>query len=77
MGHIGKSFASKLKNITLLAISRIAILKNHRKAKVSYAHYDISQLLKLGYYDQALLRVSINTILFLKEFTFLFYSTSI
>ncbi|CAK8540558.1 unnamed protein product [Lathyrus sativus] len=57
MGLIGKSFTSKLKNITLLAISRIAILKNHRKARASYAHYDISQLLKLGYHDQALVRV--------------------
>lgn len=63
MGLIGKSFASKLKSITLLAISRIAILKNHRKARASYAHNDISQLLKLGYHDQALIRVSINTIL--------------
>ncbi|KAI5432453.1 uncharacterized protein LOC127128763 [Lathyrus oleraceus] len=57
MGLIGKSFASKLKSITLLAISRIAILKNHRKARASYAHNDISQLLKLGYHDQALIRV--------------------
>ncbi|KAL5096043.1 hypothetical protein RYX36_000370 [Vicia faba] len=57
MGLIGKSFASKLKNITLLAISRIAILKNHRKARASYANYDVSQLLKLGYHDQALVRV--------------------
>lgn len=57
MGLIGKSFTSKLKNLTSLAISRIAILKNHRKARASYAHFDVSQLLKLGYHDQALVRV--------------------
>jgi vacuolar protein sorting-associated protein IST1 len=57
MGLIGKSFTSKLKNMTSLAISRIAILKNHRKARASYAFSDVSQLLNLGYHDQALVRV--------------------
>lgn len=62
MGLIGKSFTSKLKNLTSLAISRIAILKNHRKARDSYAYFDVSQLLKLDYHDQALVRVSTKTI---------------
>ncbi|GAU16508.1 hypothetical protein TSUD_167390 [Trifolium subterraneum] len=43
--------------MTSLAISRIGILKNHRKAKASYAFSDVSQLLNLGYHDQALVRV--------------------
>ncbi|CAJ2668850.1 unnamed protein product [Trifolium pratense] len=43
--------------MTSLAISRIAILKNHRKARASYAFSDVSQLLNLGYHDQALVRV--------------------
>jgi vacuolar protein sorting-associated protein IST1 len=65
MGLIGKSFTSKLKNMTSLAISRIAILKNHRKARASYAFSDVSQLLNLGYHDQALVRVSTPIFLFL------------
>ncbi|MED6143069.1 hypothetical protein PIB30_003347 [Stylosanthes scabra] len=40
-----------------LAVSRIAILKNHHKARASYAYSDTAQLLRLGYHDPALLRV--------------------
>lgn len=61
MGLFGKSFTSKLKSITSLAVSRIGILKNHCKARASYARSDVAQLLNLGYHDQALLRVSGNT----------------
>ncbi|XP_004489117.2 uncharacterized protein [Cicer arietinum] len=57
MGLFGKSFTSKLKSITSLAVSRIGILKNHCKARASYARSDVAQLLNLGYHDQALLRV--------------------
>lgn len=57
MGLLGKSFTSKFKSITALAISRIAILTNHRKARASYAHSDVVQLLNLGYHNRALLRV--------------------
>jgi len=73
MGLIGKSFTSKLKNLTSLAISRIVILKNHRKARASYAHFDVSQLLNLGYHDQALVRVSTKTIfIFILHLSLLF-----
>ncbi|CAJ1844744.1 unnamed protein product [Sphenostylis stenocarpa] len=57
MGLLGKSFTSKFKSITTLAVSRIVILKNQHKARASYARSDVSQLLNLGYHDRALLRV--------------------
>jgi len=60
MGLLGKSFTSKFKSITLLAVSRIVILKNQHKARASYARSDVAQLLNLGYHDRALLRVSYN-----------------
>ncbi|KAL5167710.1 IST1-like protein [Glycine soja] len=57
MGLLGKSFTSKFKSISLLAVSRIVILKNQHKARASYARSDVAQLLNLGYHDRALLRV--------------------
>ncbi|QCE12955.1 uncharacterized protein LOC114184194 [Vigna unguiculata] len=57
MGLLGKSFTSKMKSITTLAVSRIVILKNQHKARASYARSDVAQLLNLGYHDPALLRV--------------------
>ncbi|WVZ06636.1 hypothetical protein V8G54_019982 [Vigna mungo] len=57
MGLLGKSFTSKIKSITTLAVSRIVILKNQHKARASYARSDVAQLLNLGYHDPALLRV--------------------
>ncbi|TKY64777.1 IST protein [Spatholobus suberectus] len=57
MGLLGKSFTSKFKSITTLAVSRIVILKNQHKARASYARSDVAQLLNLGYHDRALLRV--------------------
>ncbi|KAK7340977.1 hypothetical protein VNO77_21696 [Canavalia gladiata] len=57
MGLLGKSFASKFKTITSLAVSRIVILKNQHKARASYARSDVAELLNLGYHDHALPRV--------------------
>ncbi|KAK7374927.1 hypothetical protein VNO80_08370 [Phaseolus coccineus] len=57
MGLLGKSFSSKIKSISTLAVSRIVILKNQHKARASYARSDLAQLLNLGYHDPALLRV--------------------
>ncbi|ESW11140.1 hypothetical protein PHAVU_008G005200 [Phaseolus vulgaris] len=57
MGLLGKSFSSKIKSITTLAVSRIVILKNQHKARASYARSDLAQLLNLGHHDPALLRV--------------------
>ncbi|KAF7819987.1 IST1-like protein [Senna tora] len=57
MGLLSKSLASKLKDITKDAVSRIAILKKQRQVRGSYAHSDVVQLLNLGYHDRALLRV--------------------
>ncbi|XP_057757208.1 uncharacterized protein LOC130976375 [Arachis stenosperma] len=57
MGLLGKNFTSKIRNMATLAVSRIAILKNHHKARASYAYSDAAQLLRLGYHDRALLRV--------------------
>ncbi|XP_020224790.1 uncharacterized protein LOC109806714 [Cajanus cajan] len=57
MGLLGKSFTSKFKSITTLAVSRIVILKNQHKARATYARSDVAQLLNLGYHDRALLRV--------------------
>ncbi|XP_061348667.1 uncharacterized protein LOC133294033 [Gastrolobium bilobum] len=57
MGLLGKSFTSKLKTITTLAVSRIVILKNQHKVRASYARSDVAQLLNLGNHDHALLRV--------------------
>ncbi|XP_076943826.1 vacuolar protein sorting-associated protein IST1-like [Bidens hawaiensis] len=48
---------SKLKTAINLAISRLAILKNHRHARFNVAHSDIIQLLRLNHHQQALLRV--------------------
>ncbi|MED6159511.1 hypothetical protein PIB30_043004 [Stylosanthes scabra] len=57
MGLLGKNLSSKIRNMATLAVSRIAILKNHHKARASYAYSDTAQLLRLGYHDHALLRV--------------------
>ncbi|KAK7301627.1 hypothetical protein RJT34_12496 [Clitoria ternatea] len=57
MGLLGKSFTSKIKTLTTLAISRMVILKNQHKARASYAWSDVAQLLNLGYHDRALHRV--------------------
>ncbi|XP_057436575.1 uncharacterized protein LOC130728993 [Lotus japonicus] len=57
MGLLGKSFTSKFRSITTLAISRIAILMNQHKARASHARSDVAQFLNLGYQDRALLRV--------------------
>ncbi|KAK7295804.1 hypothetical protein RJT34_18716 [Clitoria ternatea] len=57
MGLLGKSFTSKIKTMTTLAVSRMVILKNQHKARASYAWSDVAQLLNLGYHDRALHRV--------------------
>lgn len=55
---LGRNFrASKFKTLTKLAISRISILTNQRRARYSYARSDVVELLKLGHHDRALLRV--------------------
>lgn len=60
MGLLGKSFTSKFRSITTLAISRIAILMNQHKARASHARSDVAQFLNLGYQDRALLRVKLQ-----------------
>lgn len=48
---------SKLKALIKLAVSRLAVLKNQRRARCSLAKSDVVQLLNLGHHDRALLRV--------------------
>ncbi|KAB5516584.1 hypothetical protein DKX38_027232 [Salix brachista] len=48
---------SKFSSLAKLAISRIAILKNRKQVRVSFAKSDVIQLLNLGYQERALLRV--------------------
>nr|XP_043609861.1 uncharacterized protein LOC122581674 [Erigeron canadensis] len=52
-----KSKTSKLKNTLNLAISHLAILNNHRRARFTIAYSDLIQLLHLNHHEQALLRV--------------------
>ncbi|KAI3817178.1 hypothetical protein L1987_10967 [Smallanthus sonchifolius] len=55
---IGRRFkTSKLKTAVNHAISRLAILKNHRHARFTIAHSDLIQLLRLNHHQQALLRI--------------------
>ncbi|KAI7734572.1 hypothetical protein M8C21_009824 [Ambrosia artemisiifolia] len=55
---LGRKFkTSKLKTVVNLAISRLAILKNHRHARYTIARSDLVQLLHLNHHHQALLRV--------------------
>ncbi|KAF9665146.1 hypothetical protein SADUNF_Sadunf16G0091700 [Salix dunnii] len=49
---------SKFNSLAKLAISRIAILKNRKQVRVSFAKSDVIQLLNLGYQERALLRLS-------------------
>uniref|UniRef100_A0A7C9DMU0 Uncharacterized protein n=1 Tax=Opuntia streptacantha TaxID=393608 RepID=A0A7C9DMU0_OPUST len=49
--------SSKLSTNLEHAISRAALLKNRQQALFSFSHSDIVQLLRLGYEEQALLRV--------------------
>ncbi|KAB1209829.1 IST1-like protein [Morella rubra] len=51
------SQTSRFKALAKLTISRIAILKNQRQVRCSHARSDVSELLKLGHQDRALLRV--------------------
>ncbi|KAG1334892.1 IST1-like protein [Cocos nucifera] len=48
---------SKLKTLLGLTVSRLAILRNHRKVRCAQARGDVVQLLQLGHVDRALLRV--------------------
>ncbi|CAN0876394.1 IST1-like protein [Linum grandiflorum] len=47
----------KFKALSNLAVSRLAIFKNQRQAKLNHAHSDVLELLRLGHRDRALLRV--------------------
>ncbi|CAN1244703.1 IST1-like protein [Linum perenne] len=46
----------KFKSLSNLAVSRLAIFKNQRQAKLNHARSDVLQLLRLGHRDRALLR---------------------
>ncbi|XP_010916157.1 uncharacterized protein [Elaeis guineensis] len=48
---------SKLKTLLGLTVSRLAILRNHRKVRCAQARGDVAQLLQLDHVDRALLRV--------------------
>ncbi|KAJ6421438.1 hypothetical protein OIU84_028753 [Salix udensis] len=48
---------SKFSSLAKLAISRIAILKNRKQVRVSFAKSDVIQLLNLGHQERALLCV--------------------
>lgn len=55
---LGRKFkTSKLKTALNLAISRLTILQNHRRAKFTIARSDLVQLLRFNHHEQALLRV--------------------
>ncbi|XP_056176097.1 uncharacterized protein LOC115669286 isoform X2 [Syzygium oleosum] len=48
---------SKIKTLSKLAISRMAILRKNREVRLSHAWSDVIQLLSLGHQERALLRV--------------------
>ncbi|XP_027361712.1 uncharacterized protein LOC113869538 [Abrus precatorius] len=55
---LGRTFkAAKFKAIVHLAISRLAVLKNQRHARLRHARSDVLELLQLGHHERALLRV--------------------
>lgn len=55
---LGRTFrTSKFKPAISLAISRISVLKNQRRARMSVAQSDVIELLKLGHQKRALIRV--------------------
>ncbi|GJY46020.1 IST1-like protein [Tanacetum coccineum] len=55
---LGRKFkTSKFKATVNLAVSRLAVLKNQRQARLTLARSDIVQLLSLGHHEHALLRV--------------------
>ncbi|CAA2964616.1 IST1 homolog [Olea europaea subsp. europaea] len=55
---LGKGFrTTKFRSTIKLAVPRISILKNQRRARCSIARCDVIELLKLGNHDRALLRV--------------------
>ncbi|KAK7407559.1 hypothetical protein VNO78_09512 [Psophocarpus tetragonolobus] len=55
---LGRTFKSaKFKAIVNLAISRLAVLKNQRQARLRHARSDVLELLQLGNHQRASLRV--------------------
>ncbi|KAK7310036.1 hypothetical protein RJT34_07233 [Clitoria ternatea] len=55
---LGRTFkAAKFKPIVNLAISRLAVLKNQRQARLRHSRSDVIQLLQLGHHERASLRV--------------------
>ncbi|XP_076892034.1 uncharacterized protein LOC143543649 [Bidens hawaiensis] len=55
---LGRKFKpSKFKATVNLAVSRVAVLKNQRHARLGVARSDIIQLLQLNHHEHALLRV--------------------
>ncbi|XP_042023248.1 uncharacterized protein LOC121770577 isoform X1 [Salvia splendens] len=55
---LGRSFkATKFKGTASLAVSRLAVLKNQRRARCSVARSDVVQFLTNNTHDRALLRV--------------------
>ncbi|WOL12648.1 hypothetical protein Cni_G21415 [Canna indica] len=52
-----RRMTSKLKPLLGLAVSRLAVLRNHRQVRCNQARGDVAQLLRLGHVDRALLRV--------------------
>ncbi|KZV58543.1 hypothetical protein F511_12370 [Dorcoceras hygrometricum] len=55
---MGRGFnTSKFKGAVSLAISRLAVLKNQRQARVKVARSDVVEFLNLGTHERALLRV--------------------
>lgn len=54
---LGRTFkAGKFKALVNLAISRLAVLKNQRQARLRHARADVLELLQLGHHDRASLR---------------------
>ncbi|XP_021754285.1 uncharacterized protein LOC110719615 [Chenopodium quinoa] len=55
---LGRSFkASKFKTLVNLAISRLSVLKNQKRARCSIARSDVIQLLQISEHERALIRV--------------------
>ncbi|CAD5312596.1 unnamed protein product [Arabidopsis thaliana] len=55
---LGRSFkTNKFKSLITLALTRLAILKNQRQARLSQAISDVTELLKLGQHEHAYHRV--------------------
>ncbi|XP_014519933.1 uncharacterized protein LOC106776964 [Vigna radiata var. radiata] len=55
---LGRTFkAAKFKAIVNLAISRLAVLKNQRQARLRHARSDVLELIQLGHLERASLRV--------------------